>query len=314
MRYLYCLDRFRHHDMRHRPWPPTHDSRGHSAARTRCTADHASVPCRVWIPPLFPPGTSCRSDHLPAASAQSGGRMLDLARAGGTRKTFRGQWSCLALLERRTSMRVRAPRLRWRRRTGGLTGIGRDRFWCGSRTLAKGMCIVGLGTCAICDDAWSMPLVTGCLASAGLQLLAHAAGPNPRPQTLNPESPPPQVCNYSRKVLGQTGDGHFSPVAAWDPATESVLIMDVARFKYPPHWVPISLLYEAMLRHDAATSRPRGWLLVSRPPHNRGGAVGLAASLLLCTPAGDRATAAWTSFAKKVGFESSHTRAMIFAK
>jgi hypothetical protein len=25
-----------------------------------------------------------------------------------------------------------------------------------------------------------------------------------------------------------------------------VLILDVARFKYPPHWVPLEVLYEAM--------------------------------------------------------------------
>ena len=184
MRYLYCLDRFRHHDMRHRPWPPTYDSRGHSAAQTRCMADHASVPCRVWIPPLFPPGTSCRSDHLPAASAQSGGRMLDLARAGGTRKTFRGQWSCLALLEGRTLTRARAPRWGFlKRRMGNLMRIGGDQFWCGSRTLPKAMCIVGLGVCAVCNDMRNMPLIAS----------------------------PTQVCNYSRKALDQTSHQNPKP-------------------------------------------------------------------------------------------------------
>lgn len=118
-------------------------------------------------------------------------------------------------------------------------------------------------------------------------------------------APRSQVCNYSRKVLGQTGDGHFSPVAAWDRETDSVLIMDVARFKYPPHWVPASLLYEAMLPYDASTSRPRGWLLIARPPHHRGSAVGLVASLLLTTPAGNRATSVWTSFAKHVSLSRS---------
>ncbi len=37
--------------------------------------------------------------------------------------------------------------------------------------------------------------------------------------------------SYSRKALGQTGSGHFSPVAAFDEASDSVLILDTARFK-----------------------------------------------------------------------------------
>eukprot|EP00438_Fugacium_kawagutii_P023482 Skav211083 [mRNA] locus=scaffold117:2766:5397:+ [translate_table: standard] len=38
------------------------------------------------------------------------------------------------------------------------------------------------------------------------------------------------VC-YTREVLGQTGAGHFSPVGGFDEETDSVLILDVARFK-----------------------------------------------------------------------------------
>jgi glutathione gamma-glutamylcysteinyltransferase len=45
--------------------------------------------------------------------------------------------------------------------------------------------------------------------------------------------------SYSRKVLGQTGDGHFSPVGGYHPGKDLALIMDTARFKYPPHWVPL---------------------------------------------------------------------------
>lgn len=39
------------------------------------------------------------------------------------------------------------------------------------------------------------------------------------------------AASYDRKTLGQTGTGHFSPVAAYDPQTDSVLVLDVARFK-----------------------------------------------------------------------------------
>ncbi len=43
-----------------------------------------------------------------------------------------------------------------------------------------------------------------------------------------------------------------------------VLLLDVARFKYPPHWVPLPLLYESMQAIDSATGRCRGYVLMSR--------------------------------------------------
>jgi glutathione gamma-glutamylcysteinyltransferase len=72
------------------------------------------------------------------------------------------------------------------------------------------------------------------------------------------------VVNFARSALGQTGDGHFSPLAAYDQATDSVLVLDVARFKYPYYWVTISHLYEAMIPIDAATGQSRGWFQLSR--------------------------------------------------
>lgn len=39
------------------------------------------------------------------------------------------------------------------------------------------------------------------------------------------------IASYDRKVLNQTGSGHFSPIGAYDKQTDSVLILDVARFK-----------------------------------------------------------------------------------
>lgn len=37
------------------------------------------------------------------------------------------------------------------------------------------------------------------------------------------------VASYSRKALRQTGSGHFSPIAAYDQESDSVLIMDTVR-------------------------------------------------------------------------------------
>jgi glutathione gamma-glutamylcysteinyltransferase len=37
------------------------------------------------------------------------------------------------------------------------------------------------------------------------------------------------IASYSRSVLKQTGSGHFSPIAAYDQESDSVLIMDTVR-------------------------------------------------------------------------------------
>ena len=45
-----------------------------------------------------------------------------------------------------------------------------------------------------------------------------------------------------------------------------MLILDTARFKYPPHWVPLKKLHEAMAALDSSTGRPRGWLVLTQRP------------------------------------------------
>ena len=77
---------------------------------------------------------------------------------------------------------------------------------------------------------------------------------------------PPTFCvvSFSRAVLQQTGDGHFSTLAAYDAQTDSCLVLDVARFKYPPYWVSIDELYAAMQPVDPATQLARGWSLWQR--------------------------------------------------
>mmetsp|Transcript_10409 Transcript_10409/g.28771 ORF Transcript_10409/g.28771 Transcript_10409/m.28771 type:complete len:477 (-) Transcript_10409:1217-2647(-) len=75
------------------------------------------------------------------------------------------------------------------------------------------------------------------------------------------------VASYSRSHIGQTGDGHFSPLAAYDAATDSVLILDVARFKYPPYWIDVAQLYHAMTPLDARTQQSRGWFVLEPPTH-----------------------------------------------
>jgi hypothetical protein len=70
------------------------------------------------------------------------------------------------------------------------------------------------------------------------------------------------IISFSRKALGQTGDGHYSPIAAYHEPTDQCLVMDVARFKYAPFWVSVQELYEATRPHDAVTKKSRGWVLI----------------------------------------------------
>ncbi len=71
--------------------------------------------------------------------------------------------------------------------------------------------------------------------------------------------------NYQREVIGQPRGGHFTPVSAYDEKTDSFLVMDVARYKFPPVWVRAKDLYDSMNTLDSEVPKTRGFLLVSSP-------------------------------------------------
>lgn len=68
---------------------------------------------------------------------------------------------------------------------------------------------------------------------------------------------------YQRRELNQEGGGHWSPLAAYDAESDSFLIMDVARFKYPPIWVAASLLIHSMQTANIY-GHSRGFILVEK--------------------------------------------------
>lgn len=80
------------------------------------------------------------------------------------------------------------------------------------------------------------------------------------------EEPVVVIASYSRQGLEQTGEGHFSPIGAYHARRDLVLVLDVARFKYPPHWVPLERLFNAMHHLDPTTGRSRGWITLRRGP------------------------------------------------
>jgi glutathione gamma-glutamylcysteinyltransferase len=84
------------------------------------------------------------------------------------------------------------------------------------------------------------------------------------------------VASYDRSVMGQSGGGHFSPIGGYHVARDLALVLDVARFKYPPHWVSAEHLWRAMEPIDPATGQARGWLVLRR--RARSSALGFSVS------------------------------------
>lgn len=72
------------------------------------------------------------------------------------------------------------------------------------------------------------------------------------------------MVNVSRKKLDQTGDGHFCPIGGLNCEAKKLLLLDTARFKYPPHWVDMDLLYDSMQTIDKDTQKPRGFIILSK--------------------------------------------------
>jgi hypothetical protein len=72
------------------------------------------------------------------------------------------------------------------------------------------------------------------------------------------------IVNFDRASLGQDGSGHFSPLVAYDPASDSFLILDVARYKYPPAWVNFKDLDISVRTVDPDSGLSRGALILTR--------------------------------------------------
>jgi glutathione gamma-glutamylcysteinyltransferase len=151
-------------------------------------------------------------------------------------------------------------------------GIDPQRTWKGPwRHFSEELLIC----CKALEDAANEGLTlveVGCLAHCnGAEVRVVVAEPHTLPtfradlqQSARGTAGPFLVVNYARPALGQTGSGHFSPLGAWHEGRDLALILDVARFKYPPHWVPTERLWQAMREVDPDTGHERGWLVLAR--------------------------------------------------
>ena len=91
------------------------------------------------------------------------------------------------------------------------------------------------------------------------------------------------IVNFLREKLHQEGHGHHSPLAGYDPVTQRVLVMDVARYKTitaagathdgsgRPFWVTIEDLWSALNTEDQVTPDTkmyRGFVVITKKaPH-----------------------------------------------
>jgi hypothetical protein len=72
------------------------------------------------------------------------------------------------------------------------------------------------------------------------------------------------VVNFLRTALEQVGGGHISPLAAYNEQSDRFLMLDVARYKYPPAWVKAEDLWQAMNTEDTDARAKRGFVVVGR--------------------------------------------------
>ncbi|MFM0212751.1 phytochelatin synthase family protein [Paraburkholderia sediminicola] len=75
------------------------------------------------------------------------------------------------------------------------------------------------------------------------------------------------LLNFRRVEIGEAGGGHWSPLAAYDAASDSALLLDVARYKYPAVWVPVTQLYAAAQAVDNVSGLSRGMVIVGTRPN-----------------------------------------------
>lgn len=108
------------------------------------------------------------------------------------------------------------------------------------------------------------------LVSYGLKVSARHAGKNIsiekfREEAISAVSSTDKIIliNFCRNVIGEVGCGHFSPLAAYNQSVDKFLILDVARYKYPPVWVSTKELYQSMSEGlDSLSNMHRGYLVV----------------------------------------------------
>ncbi|WP_347238810.1 phytochelatin synthase family protein [Cyanobium sp. FACHB-13342] len=150
-------------------------------------------------------------------------------------------------------------------------GYGNYRFWTQQNVFESASTRAVLGPEVVARQGMTLDQLRALLASHGVQARAVHGDQLSQAQfrlllRSNLSDPSDRLLvNYDRQALGQAGGGHISPVAAYHAATDRVLILDVARYRYPSVWVPLADLWRAIRTTDSSSGRSRGVVVVKRP-------------------------------------------------
>ena len=153
-----------------------------------------------------------------------------------------------------------------------VNGYGRYRFWTQDNLFSAEATRAVLAPEQVARRGMTLQQLRSLLASTGVKaaaihgstldlaafrrlVIANQANPHDR-----------LLVNYLRTGIGQEGGGHISPVAAYHAPTDRVLILDVARYRYPSVWVPLASLWQAIRTTDPDSGLSRGLVIVSRSP------------------------------------------------
>jgi len=151
-------------------------------------------------------------------------------------------------------------------------GYGRYRFWTQENLFAANATRALLPPEQVARRGMTLQQLRGLLASSGAEARAIHGSALDLPAfrrlvAANLANPADRLLvNYLRRSIGQEGGGHISPLAAYHAASDRVLILDVARYRYSSVWVPLAALWHAMRTTDPDSGLSRGLVVVHRPP------------------------------------------------
>lgn len=151
-----------------------------------------------------------------------------------------------------------------------VSGYGRYRFWTQDNLFSSGATRAVLPPEQVARQGMTLQQLRELLVSAGARAQAmHGSSLDlaafRRLVIANQTNPHDRLLvNYLRSSMGQEGGGHISPVAAYHAASDQVLILDVARYRYPSVWVPLRDLWQATRAIDPDSGLSRGLVVVSR--------------------------------------------------
>jgi hypothetical protein len=154
-------------------------------------------------------------------------------------------------------------------------GYGTNRFWTQTNLFTVPASKTFVEANRVAREGMTLEQLHGLLASVGTRVQRYH-GENLSLEQLRwllrrglAEGSDRLLANYDRRALGQKGGGHISPLAAYDPDRDRVLILDVARYRYPAVWVATPDLWRAIRSVDTSSGRSRGVLTIEAPAADR---------------------------------------------